>query len=520
MTYRRRMRVSIHRLSPVGVISVSAVPAMLFSLSAIAPVQAASTAKAEGSWSMVPMSKDANGDGFIDGDGGVPKKGALSAEPSSVYVGADNYKAQPNERLIGGALSWHLSPAGYPVRLNACKSTGDAYEWRIFQGEKLVISTKAKKLKKSTCKTNVTLPEGDYSAELTVRAAKKRDQVRVPLSVDNILFVSMGDSYASGEGNPRNVEAFLQQGSAGFRPYWDDNGCNRSARGGPAQAALALENASAKTSVTFVYVACSGATVRTGILGPQRTAGQSTSQIEQVAVIIGDRTVDLLTLSIGGNDVGFTSLMSTCATTSNCPLSPARIGNLTLFPTVQEGVQTLTGRLPASYAAVADCLDGGSCSLASGSTVPALQVASAQRVLPTLYPDITRNIDGSACSYLTIDRPDFQWARDTMLTPSTANPYAYRTTSGSMVELATNAGTLNGAINGTQALGWRPVVGTWGASGESDQGHGVCAGAQAWVFGLTGIFGFTSGSFHPNVPGQEVLGKQIGEAAKAALRES
>ena len=519
MTYRRRVRAPLHRLSRAGFISASAALSVFFSVSVITPVDAAPAAKADGSWSMVPMSKDANGDGFIDGDGGVPKKGALTAEPSSVYVGADNYRAQPNERLIGGALSWHLNPAGYPVRLNACASTGDTYEWRIFQGDTLVTSTKAKKLKKSTCKTNVTLPEGSYSAELIVRAAKKRNRLRIPLTVDNILFVSMGDSYASGEGNPRNVEAFLQQGSAGFRPYWDDNGCNRSARGGPAQAALALENASPKTSVTFVYVACSGATVRAGILGPQRTAGQTVSQIEQVASIIGDRTIDLLTMSIGGNDVGFTSLMTTCATATNCPLSPARVGNLTVFPTVQEGVQTLTGRLPGSYAAIASCLDGGRCELASGSTVPSLRLTSPERVLPSLYPDITRDVDGSACSYLTIDRPDFQWARDTMLTPSTANPYAYRTTSGSMVDLATNAGTLNGAINGTQTLGWNPVVGTWGASGESQKGHGVCAGAQAWVFGLTGIFGFTSGSFHPNVPGQEVLGKQIAEAARVALTQ-
>lgn len=508
------MRRALSRLTLGGICAVACLAQVVPVLS---PANAAPAAQAAGSWSMVPMSKDANGDGFIDGDGGVPKSGALTAEPSTVYVGADNYKAQPNERLIGGALSWHLNPAGYPVRLNACASSGETYEWKIFRGDSRVATTKVKKLKKSTCKTNVTLPEGTYRAELTVRSGKMADRTQLPLTVHNVLFVAMGDSYASGEGNPRNVAAFLDQGSAGFRPYWDDNGCNRSARGGPAQAALALEDASAKTSVTFVYVACSGATVRAGILGPQRTAGQSRSQIEQVAGIIGERTIDLLTLSIGGNDVGFTSLMSTCATTSNCPLSPARIGNLTLFPTVQEGVQTLTSRLPAAYAAVAECLNGGTCSLSSGSTVPALRMASAQRVLPTLYPDITRSADGSACSYLTIDRPDFQWARDTMLTPSTANPYAYRTTSGSMVDLATNAGTLNGAINATQDLGWNPVVGTWGASGESDQGHGVCAGAQAWVFGLTGIFGFTSGSFHPNVPGQQVLGKQIFAAATAAL---
>ena len=58
--------------------------------------------EAIGTWSMVPQSKDANGDGFIDGDGGVPAAGALSLQPASTFVGAGNFVAQPNERLIGG----------------------------------------------------------------------------------------------------------------------------------------------------------------------------------------------------------------------------------------------------------------------------------------------------------------------------------------------------------------------------------------------------------------------------------
>ena len=70
--------------------------------------QAPTTPVAQGSWSMVPQSKDVNKDGFIDGDGGVPKSGAMSSNPSSTYVGAENFIAQPNERLIGGSLSWYL----------------------------------------------------------------------------------------------------------------------------------------------------------------------------------------------------------------------------------------------------------------------------------------------------------------------------------------------------------------------------------------------------------------------------
>jgi len=57
----------------------------------------------------------------------------------------------------------------------------------------------------------------------------------------------------------------------------------------------------------------------------------------------------------------------------------------------------------------------------------------------------------------------------------------------------------------------------WQATGDSPVGHGVCAGPQAWVFGLTALSGFAPASFHPNPPGQGVAGEAIAAAAAAAL---
>lgn len=496
------------------------IPVLVATLGLLLPAtsaQAAPAATAVGSWSMVPMSKDANGDGFIDGDGGVPRRGALSSSPSPRLVGADNFIAQPHERLIDGALSWHLNPRGYPVRLDACDSTGTTYRWRVFQGDRLITTTKEKSLTRKKCASTVILPEGRYRLDLQVRSGSSTDTEVLSASVENILFVSMGDSYASGEGNPRNVDAFLAQGSAGFTPYWDSDDCNRSVHGAPAQAALRLEKSSPKTSVTFVYVACTGATVNAGILGAQRANGQTTSQVEQAAALIGDRTVDVLTLSIGGNDVGFTSILSACALAQDCPLARAPFGSLATFPSVQDGVQTRTAGLPAAFDRIARCFTGPSCVLADGRIIPALRIANPGRVLPTLYPDITRSAAGAPCTYLTITDSDFAWARDTMLTPSAQNPFPYRTTRGTTVDLATNAGTLNGTLLTTSRLGWSPAVGTWGASGESKVGRGVCAGEDAWFFGVTGIVGFTSGSFHPNPLGQQSMGKQIATAVAGVL---
>lgn len=466
---------------------------------------------AKASWSMVPQSKDANGDGFIDGDGGVPRTGALSAQPARQFIGAGNFRAQPNERLIDGALSWYLDPDGYPVQLNACGSRGDTYSWQVRREGVLVTTTPRTRVTTKTCRTTVVLPEGDHEFTLTVRSGTKRATSTLTGEVRNILMVAMGDSYASGEGNPRNVEAWLR-GSGGFTPYWDQDSCNRSARGGPAQAALEVEKSSPRTSVTLVYVACSGATVDRGILGPQPSAGAGTSQVEQVRALIGARGIDVLTLSIGGNDVGFGSVLTTCALAADCPTAKATTAPLSAYRDVQTGLQARIGQLPASYARIAPCF-GGPCTLTNGSASPGLSMSPGATVMPMPYPDITRSAEGGACTYLTIDESDFAWARDTILTPTAPNPYSYRTTRGLSLPLQTSSGTLNGAIFTTAtSLGWNPVAGIWGASGDSTTGHGVCAGDSAWVFGLTGFTGFTSGSFHPNVRGQQVIGREIAKA--------
>lgn len=475
--------------------------------------QAASQVKPVGTWSMVPQSKDSNGDGFIDGDGGVPSSGALSAQPSGNFVGAGNFIAQPNERLIDGSLSWYLQPDGFPVSLNACKSVGDTYTWTVQRGGEVVVTTPIKKLSRKGCRQTIQLPEGLHSLKLTVRKGSTAKRVSMIANVSNVLMVVMGDSYASGEGNPRNVNAWLRNTSARFDPYWDNDRCNRSVHGAPAQAALRLEKSSPKTSVTLVDVSCSGATIDRGILGSQYL--DTPTQIEQVAALIGKRSIDALSLTIGGNDVGFGSILTTCALANNCPLAKATSRPLSNYPTVQGGVQSETAKLASAYARVDNCLTDAPCQSATGESIQGLRITPGGKVFLSSYPDITRSANGSICSYLTISRDDFQWARDTILNPAPKNPFAYTTTRSQKVDLDTAAGSLNGQINATTSLGWQPVMGIWGASGDSTTGHGVCAGTNAWIFGLTGITGFTSGSFHPNPQGLERMAREIITQIKA-----
>ncbi len=510
MAYRVQVRTHLWAPALGLALVVSFLPATSLHVSTS---HAATAPQAVGTWSMVPQSKDSNGDGFIDGDGGVPSSGALSAQPSANFVGAGNFIAQPNERLIGGSLSWYLDDTGFPVLLNACKSVGDTYTWTVQRGGEVVATTPVKKLTRKACRQTITLPEGLHSLKLTVRKGSATKRLSMVANVSNILMVVMGDSYASGEGNPRNVNAWLRNTSARFNPYWDNDRCNRSVHGAPAQAALQLEKASTKTSVTLVDVSCSGATVDRGILGAQYP--NTPTQIEQVTALIGNRSIDVLSITIGGNDVGFGSILTTCALANNCPLAKATSKPLSNYPTVQSGVQSETAKLAGAYTRINDCLTGVPCQSSTGDSLQGLQITPGGKVFVSSYPDITRSANGAICSYLTISRDDFQWARDTILSPAPSNPFPYTTTRSQTVNLDNAAGSLNGQINATTALGWQPVMGIWGASGDSTTGHGVCAGTSAWVFGLTGFSGFTSGSFHPNPQGLESMAKELLAQIKA-----
>ena len=465
--------------------------------------QAPTTPVAQGSWSMVPQSKDVNKDGFIDSDGGVPKSGAMSTNPSSTYVGAENFIAQPNERLIGGSLSWYLEDSGFPVTLNACKSKGDTYAWKIQRGGKVIQRIAKTKLAKKTCRTTVQLPEGLHSFTLTVTSGSKTKRQSMVANISHYLMVVMGDSYASGEGNPRNVDAWLNNRSPSFDPYWDDDQCNRSVHGAPAQAALQLERSSKKTSVTLVDVSCSGATMQKGILGPQLRGMKS--QIEAVNDLVKGRDIDAIVMSAGGNDIGFGSILTSCALQSNCPLATTTTPPLSAYPTIQTGVQALTAELPAGYSSINKCFTESTCIGVQNQSLPGLSLSPIGQVFLNSYPDPTRSETGSTCSYLTISQEDFAWAHDTILDPSPVDPFMYRTTQGRVVPLASGAGSLNGAIANTAQIGWKPIMGTWSETGTGSTGHGVCAGGRSWIFGLTGIFGFTSGSFHPNPLGQNKI---------------
>jgi lysophospholipase L1-like esterase len=108
-------------------------------------------------------------------------------------------------------------------------------------------------------------------------------------------YVALGDSYAAGPLVPI--------------PTGEPAGCLRSNHNYPSVVAQALDVAE------FRDVSCSGATTE-NITGPQSVpVGKNPPQLDALAA-----DTQLVTVSIGGNDIGFADIITECATRS--PLQP------------------------------------------------------------------------------------------------------------------------------------------------------------------------------------------------------
>lgn len=109
--------------------------------------------------------------------------------------------------------------------------------------------------------------------------------------------VVIGDSTAAGLGNRR-----VQHGTV------DDKACGRS------QDAFAVDLALVN-DWTVTNLACRGATIRSGLLGPQLAGGRTVpAQLKDPAVA----KAQVVIVSIGANDVQWTSMLELCAVAASC----------------------------------------------------------------------------------------------------------------------------------------------------------------------------------------------------------
>ncbi|KJE20543.1 lysophospholipase L1-like esterase [Frankia torreyi] len=112
-------------------------------------------------------------------------------------------------------------------------------------------------------------------------------------------YVALGDSYSSGEGNPP-----FDDGTATTK---DD--CHRSPQAWPRLLGVDGSGSIAGNG----HLACSGAEIDDVLFRGQHPGGlDSTSQVSRLEKINRDKPVGVVTVTIGGNDLGFSSTLETC----------------------------------------------------------------------------------------------------------------------------------------------------------------------------------------------------------------
>ncbi|HZM67883.1 MAG TPA: hypothetical protein VFC16_16450 [Nakamurella sp.] len=271
----------------------------------------------------------------------------LTAKPVLKWSVPDRYQASWS--AYNSATSSYdpavINPTAWSLQLDGCSSTAVAaitgYHFTVAR-----IGTRWQRtVDTAACRLNLKrlLPaQGAYRVSLTLHTRGSVPGVSRPASrtarIRDYLIVSVGDSLASGEGNPDrpgsyhvHVDLHGHVSASTVRAaQWKDRRCHRSANSGPARAAAALERSSPYTSVTFVSLACSGAEIANLIDVPyagSEPIGHSTvrPQTEAVAALVGPhaprggRTIDSMLISAGINDLHFSDIIARCATNVEPP---------------------------------------------------------------------------------------------------------------------------------------------------------------------------------------------------------
>jgi hypothetical protein len=166
---------------------------------------------------------------------------------------------------------------------------------------------------------------------VTAMSEHKPDALR-PDPGDRRVLVALGDSYMSGEG----ADIFYDEGGE------DENHCNRAPT---AWAAMAGQTTRLFDSVAFL--ACSGArtfNVRHGMRVQYNEPGTQLDQADGLKETMG-RTFkpSLVVVSLGGNDVGFSTIGMMCLAPGNC------IDKRKLF---EDNLDTVEAALERTYAEI------------------------------------------------------------------------------------------------------------------------------------------------------------------------
>jgi lysophospholipase L1-like esterase len=263
-----------------------------------------------------------------------------------------------------GTKESYLTPVDHPVtlRLTGAVPVGATCAWSIDDGGGPQTST-------FDCAEPINL-RARYGrptvATVDVSSGPEAPQrVSTEIMVRDIFIAGLGDSIASGEGNPDRPIGLADEGFC-FRSYlgmayaqyyrpsragykggraceapdslqvwqrqsalWFNSACHRSLYSYQTRTALALAVQYPHIAVTYLPLACTGATIADGLFGTQRAreclpsksaancSGTVSAQLAELREAVTaakrrqpDRRLDLVLLSIGANDINFSGLVA------------------------------------------------------------------------------------------------------------------------------------------------------------------------------------------------------------------
>ena len=245
-------------------------------------------------------------------------------------------------------------------------------------------------------------------ATVDVSGGSAAQRISTEIRVRDIFIAGLGDSIASGEGNPDRPIGLSDEGFC-FRYYlsgataqyyrpsragykggraceapdalqvwqqqaalWLNSPCHRSLYSYQTRTALALAVQYPHVAITYLPLACTGATIADGLLGPQRArecppgkssscAGTVNAQLAELREAVTaakrrqpDRKLDLVLLSIGANDIHFSGLVADVIV--DAPTERALFRRTGVVGSIEESRAALARDLPQGFGRLREAL--------------------------------------------------------------------------------------------------------------------------------------------------------------------
>jgi hypothetical protein len=328
----------------------------------------------------------------------------------------------------------YLTPIDHPITLHLSGTVpvGATCAWTVDDGDGPTTSTfdcaEPVNMRVRYGRTTVTTVD--------VASAEGNQRASAEIAVRDIFIAGLGDSIASGEGNPDRPIGLSDEGfcfryylsaatSQYYRPsragykggraceapdflqvwqrqsaHWFNPACHRSLYSYQTRTALQLAVQYPHIAVTYLPLACTGATIADGLFGSQRfrecppsksnttCRGTVNSQIAELREALTaakrrqpERTLDLVLLSIGANDIYFSGLVADVIV--DYPTERVLFRRSGLMATTDDSRSVLARDLPQGFAKVREALRP--------------LVGDLQRVVFTSYANPTLGAGGAPC---------------------------------------------------------------------------------------------------------------------------